>query len=219
MFKEKIFLTTKTERTQRLPVFSTKLISFTLCLCVFVVPMLSFAQSMEKKWWEKRENQADIYYPHNAHLKVMEKMGDPCMICHPFSGNKVKDLKRVEKLNVIANEPLLAICHSCHVEELSAVSECGVCHRDKRKIWPPEHNYDYKNRHGEDARLDSAGCAKCHLSPSFCTDCHFRRDRYGRKEHSLGYRGSHGIDARISPGECGKCHNTWFCNDCHRKMK
>lgn len=194
------------------------------CLIVFIlffltIPSFAAETKKEKTWWEKRENQAEIYYPHNAHKEVMEKKGDPCMICHPFSGTTIKDIKLLDKLTPIVNEPLLAICHSCHLEDLSATSECSICHKDPRKIWPEDHNYDYKNRHGEDARVDSEGCGRCHKSPSFCTDCHFMRDRLGRKVHGLGYRANHGIDARISPGECGKCHNSSYCKDCHRKMK
>ena len=35
----------------------------------------------EKRWWEKRKEQLEIYYPHEAHMEVMKKNGDPCLIC------------------------------------------------------------------------------------------------------------------------------------------
>lgn len=195
-----------------------RLFTIAFIFSILTLPLFA-AEKKEKTWWEKREGQPDIYYPHNAHKEVMEKKGDPCMICHPFSGTAIKDIKLLERLTPTVNEPLLAICHSCHMEELSATSECGICHKDPQKIWPDDHNYDYKNRHGEDARVEPARCVRCHKSPSFCTECHFMRDRMGRDVHNLGYRGSHGIDARISPGDCGKCHNSSYCKDCHRKMR
>ncbi len=181
-------------------------------------------QKKEKSWWQKRDERSDIYYPHKAHFDAMEKEGDSCLLCHPFNENSVTDQKQFEKLNVISNEPLEAICHECHVSKLTAPSRCELCHDDPEKIWPKDHNLDYIAHHGEDARLDASRakdeqCSSCHIDQSFCSDCHFRRDKTDRREHSLGYRASHGIEARMNAASCSRCHNIGYCSDCHRKSR
>lgn len=178
----------------------------------------------EKSWWQERDERTDIYYPHKAHFDAMEKEGDSCLLCHPFNKNSVTDLEQFKKLNVIANEPLEAICHECHVSKLSAPSRCELCHDDPKKIWPRDHNLDYISQHGEDARLDSSRpedkqCSSCHIDQSFCSDCHFRRDKTQRRVHGLGYRASHGIEARMNAASCSRCHNISYCSDCHRKSR
>lgn len=193
-----------------------------LLLMSLVLPsLLLFAEetTKEKTWWEKRNDRPDLYYPHNAHLELMEKEGDSCMLCHTFQANEITDLEQVKKLNVIANEPLEAICHDCHVEKLTAPWQCDLCHHDPRDIWPPDHNFDYLTYHGEDARLDEEQCAQCHIDLSFCSDCHFRRDPMQRRVHLLGYRASHGIEARMNASYCSRCHNARFCSDCHKRSR
>ena len=176
-------------------------------------------QAEEKNWWEKRNQRPDLYYPHNAHMAVMEKEGDSCMLCHPFNSNSVTDLEQLKKLNVIANEPLEAICHECHVVKLTAPWRCDLCHHDSRDIWPSDHNFDYLIHHGEDARLDEGECRQCHIDVAFCTDCHFRRDPLQRRAHTLGYRATHGIEARMNAAYCSRCHNARYCSDCHRERR
>lgn len=172
----------------------------------------------EKRWWEKRKEQLEIYYPHDAHMEVMKKQGDPCLLCHPFTKNKLSDVKQLKRLNAIANEPMKAICHDCHVDKLTATSRCNLCHYDMTAIWPDDHNFNYIHRHAEDARLDDGKCRSCHIDLSFCSDCHFRRDGAQRRNHALGYRGTHGIEARINAAQCGRCHTASFCTDCHREI-
>lgn len=168
------------------------------------------------KWWEKREERRDIRYPHNAHMAVMEKEGDSCMLCHSFRGTEVSDDKTLTALTTIANEPLKAICHDCHVVENRAPWRCELCHDDKTRIWPADHNFGYIEHHGETARRDEAACRECHLDLTFCTDCHFRRDTRGTGYHPLAYRSLHGIEARMMPSNCARCHNTPYCDECHR---
>ena len=169
-------------------------------------------------WWEQRNKRNDIYYPHNAHDAVMKKGGDTCLLCHTFSKNRVTNLEQLKKLNVIANEPLEAICHDCHVTKLTAPWECDLCHQDAREIWPNDHNFDYIDHHGEDAGLDEGECNQCHIDKSFCSDCHFRRDPMQRRSHPLGYRSSHGFDARMNAANCATCHNVNDCGDCHKAL-
>ena len=210
----------------------------TLCIVVLIAPLLMapllFAddkisvaipsdsgqgKEKEKSWWEKREKRPDIYYPHKPHMKTMKQGGDPCLLCHPFSKTDITDLKQIKPLSVIANEPLEAICHDCHMDKLTAPWRCDLCHNDPTVIWPDDHNFNYLNHHGEDSRLDDGECRQCHIDVSFCTDCHFQRDSTQRQAHSLGYRASHGIDARINAASCGRCHNSGYCRDCHQEIR
>jgi len=167
-------------------------------------------------WWEKRDKRADIYYPHQAHFQVMEKEGGSCLLCHGFGPNTLTDKKQLKPLTTLANEPLKAVCHDCHVDERRGPWRCELCHDDKTRIWPVDHNFGYIDHHGEAGRRDEAGCRECHLDLSFCTNCHFRRDTAGQGYHPLGYRSLHGLEARIDTLSCGRCHNTPYCDECHR---
>lgn len=184
-----------------------------------LIIMLSLLNTSGLSAAETDKGETRIYFPHNRHLGVMKKKGDPCMRCHPFSPTTIKDPKVFEALNAISNKPLKEICHSCHAVKLEAVWECRLCHKDPRTVWPDTHQFDYKNNHREDARAIVTDCRECHIKTSFCTNCHFRRDGAEKKVHTLGYRSSHGLGARLSPGECGMCHSSGFCNDCHRRLR
>lgn len=195
---------------------------FAALLLVFLFNLDSSALETEaekKKWWEKRADNEEFCFPHNAHIDLLKEKGDPCLSCHPFLKNTIKSVKTLDLLNVILNEPLEAICHSCHVDELTAPSHCILCHKRTDTIWPGSHNFDYLSNHGGDATLARSDCMKCHIAPSFCTDCHFGKDDSRASVHGPGYRGGHGIDARLSPGRCGKCHSPMFCSDCHRSVR
>jgi len=174
----------------------------------------------KKKWWENRLKQKDIYYPHQVHMQAMDEEGDSCMLCHTFAKNKLVNEKQLKQITTIANEPLEAICHDCHLDDVRAPWRCNICHTDKTKIWPDDHNYDYIHQHNEDARNSENQCRSCHLDIAFCSDCHFRRtgagQGIGQDYHSMGYQSRHGIDARMMPSQCGRCHNSLFCSDCHR---
>lgn len=172
----------------------------------------------EEKWWEKRNQRKDIYYPHQIHMQAMDKEGDSCMLCHTFAPNSIKNEKNLQRLNVIANEPLEAICHDCHLDDVRAPWRCDLCHPDKTTIWPDDHNDDYIHAHNEDARMDETQCRSCHLDMNFCSDCHFRRSD-SQVYHPLGYQSRHGIDARMNTGQCGRCHNAFYCSNCHRYKK
>ncbi len=173
-------------------------------------------QTRPPTWWEKRDKRTDIYYPHQAHFQVMEAEGDSCLLCHGFGPNTLTDKKKLKSLTTLANEPLKAVCHDCHVDERRGPWRCELCHDDKTKIWPADHHYSYIEHHGEAGRRDEAGCRECHLDLSFCTNCHFRRDTAGQGYHPLGYRSLHGLEARIDTLSCGRCHNTPYCDECHR---
>lgn len=168
------------------------------------------------KWWEQRNKREDIYYPHNIHKQSMEQEGDSCMLCHTFNKNKVVEEKHLKALTTIANEPLEKICHDCHVTDLRAPWRCELCHKDKTKIWPDDHNFNYIDHHGEAARRNEAGCRACHLEVAYCSDCHLKRDTSGPDYHPMGYQSNHGIEARMMASNCGRCHNSFYCDDCHR---
>jgi hypothetical protein len=172
-------------------------------------------QEEEKTWWEKRHQRPDIYFPHNAHMDVMSQSKDVCMACHPFSANDITDLELLEKVQTIYNEPLEAICHSCHMQTRTAPLACEVCHTDPQTIRPPDHRGDYTWFHTEAARVDEEACRQCHIDLNFCTDCHFRRNPSQRMLHPLGYRDRHGVEARMNPSACAGCHQLGYCRDCH----
>jgi len=193
------------------------------------------------RWWEKRDKPginllplfpevqgtgrtgdkptAGIHYPHRAHFKIMEQEGDSCLLCHGFGPNTLTDKKQLKSLTTIANEPLRAVCHDCHVDERRGPWRCDLCHDDRTRIWPVDHNYSYIDHHGEAGRRDEAACRECHLDLSFCTNCHLRRDTAGQGYHPLGYRSLHGLEARIDTLSCGRCHNTPYCDECHRASR
>jgi len=173
-------------------------------------------------WWKKRNKQQDIFYPHKAHYQVMDKMQDSCMLCHSFNGNnvngaKMHDTKKLKAFTAIVNEPMKAVCHSCHVEEKTAPATCSLCHTEKTDIWPADHNINYLQSHGIDAKHNEQACDSCHLSKQFCSDCHFRRQPRGGIFHPLGFLGRHGSEVQFNPSECGTCHNQQYCTDCHRR--
>ncbi len=170
-----------------------------------------------ERWWEKRRQQPALFYPHNKHLAIMAEEGDPCMRCHPFNpaAGKNSDLHR--RLAPIANEPMMAICHDCHVTRRRASWSCDLCHPDPETIRPKDHGFDYANHHAEAVRRDADSCETCHLDQAFCTDCHFQRLGGPDHEHPPGYADSHGLDARLDALTCSGCHQSFFCRDCHRR--
>ena len=182
-------------------------------------PLLSQVPEQEKEetWWEKRDQRSDIYYPHKVHYEVMEEEGDSCLLCHAFQKNDEHDETRRKPLNTIANEPLEAICHDCHVDELRGPWRCDLCHDDPKKIWPADHNSGYIQNHQEDSKQGTAICETCHLDRKFCTDCHFRRDTLNRSYHPLNYINRHGLESRMMPANCSQCHNSFYCRDCHNQ--
>lgn len=172
----------------------------------------------EKKWWEERREGADLHYPHKLHMEVMERRGDLCMACHPFSPLEgARNVRLVERLTVISNEPLKAVCHRCHLVEVSAPGLCSICHRRPETVRPRDHGFDFSTRHGVEAVADKEDCARCHVNASFCTDCHFRRDASRRRVHVLGFRFSHGLAGRLQTARCGACHGAAYCRRCHER--
>ncbi|MET0091133.1 MAG: hypothetical protein ABW068_14145 [Candidatus Thiodiazotropha sp.] len=178
---------------------------------------VSSAEDKEpESWWEKRHLRSDLYFPHKAHEGVMSSSDDACMACHPFNENRILEPQQLQTVQQIYNEPLEAICHSCHMLTRSAPMACEVCHTDMTTVRPADHMDDFTRLHGEAARVDQQGCSDCHIDLNFCTDCHFRRSPGRRVMHPLGYRDRHGLDARIDPTSCGGCHQANYCRDCHR---
>lgn len=177
------------------------------------------AGEKEPSWWQQRHDRPDIFYPHQLHFKAMQQEGDPCLLCHSFARNDEPKVDQLKALTTIANEPLEAICHSCHVDRNSAPFKCDLCHTDPTAIWPRSHDNDYVNHHAEDGRLDEGECQSCHLDVSFCSDCHFHRDSSNHQQHELGYLQLHGIDARMNTLSCARCHSSRYCADCHRGIR
>jgi len=178
------------------------------------------AEKKDKSWWEKREERKpNIYFPHNVHMDIMKQEGDMCMLCHSYQPTRETDPERLRAMTEVLNEPLKEICHDCHVVERRAPWRCDICHPDKTRIWPSDHDFGYVQHHGATARKDEKACRECHLELSFCTDCHFRREISGIGYHPLGYVTLHGMEARTMPSNCGRCHNNFYCDECHRRRR
>ncbi len=185
-------------------------------IIVFIVCFQSLHAIGEDKkgiWWKKKRE--SLYFPHNVHFRILKDRGDPCMRCHPFLPNQVREPGLIREITRIVNEPLKGICHSCHVVDRTASSECTICHLNPEAIRPEGHGKDYTYLHGYDALKDRPRCSDCHVNTGFCTGCHFRRDTARKVLHGIGYRKRHGIDARLSTGRCARCHSNPFCNRCH----
>ena len=181
--------------------------------------MADDSSTEQLRWWEERQKERPEYhFPHNLHEAALQDAEISCLACHPFSRSNEYDVEVVKKLTTIANEPLMAICHICHVDDRSAPSTCTLCHPQPEKIWPRDHNSDYLRLHGLTAKNDESACEECHLELNDCINCHFQRNDHGDQQHEPGFRYSHGIEARMSPMECGSCHNTSFCSDCHQRL-
>jgi len=185
---------------------------------LLLFPLIALSEEKNTQppsWSQKRIERKDIYYPHQAHMQAMEQEGDSCLLCHSFTANKIIDEKQLRQITTIANEPLEAICHDCHLDDLRAPWRCNICHTDKTTIWPDDHNFNYIQQHSEDSRMDEQQCKSCHLDIAFCSVCHFRRSGEVNY-HPLGYQSRHGLDARMQASQCGRCHNSFYCRDCHR---
>ncbi len=190
--------------------------SFAL-LWLLLLPASVSSDEGEKRWWEKRrERSPELYFPHQAHESAMQESGITCLACHPFNATDEYETETAAELAGIANEPLEAICHSCHVEDRSAPAQCRLCHPQPESIWPRDHDFDYVRLHGL-AAADEQQCRRCHLDLNYCVDCHFHRDPLAERVHGLGYRLSHGLEARLDAAGCGRCHNASYCFDCHRE--
>ncbi|MCG8427943.1 MAG: hypothetical protein MI754_11355, partial [Chromatiales bacterium] len=184
-------------------------------LLLWVLPLLAEpAMDEAQPWYEQRRAETPGYhFPHRLHEEALQQAGLSCVACHAFSANEERDPKLVHQLTRIANEPMEAICHSCHVVDRSAPMACRLCHPDPSTIWPDDHNFDYRRLHGLDARQDEAACESCHLGLRDCVSCHFQRSP-DSDQHLPGFRYSHGIEARATSADCGRCHNPGFCVDC-----
>ena len=170
-----------------------------------------------RPWWEVRKERRDLRpFPHRAHREALAKRDDACLACHPFTPVEGGEPDALRRLTAIANEPLEAICHQCHLEERSAPATCTLCHTAPERIRPDDHGADYTRFHAEAGR-EPTPCLRCHLELRFCTDCHLRRNPEQRLMHPLGWRQRHGLEARLDPLECATCHTTGYCRDCHRR--
>ena len=202
-----------------MPVILALFFCFLLPVVAEDAGLAGIVDKKEKTWWEKRKDmKPNLYYPHKIHMEIMKAKGDSCMLCHTFMKNEINNPELLKKITQVANESAKAICHECHVVNVSAPSRCDICHLDISSITPESHHYNYKYNHGEDSRTNESECKICHIDISFCTDCHFRRDSGQRKVHIIGYLNSHGIDSRIDPAACGRCHNANYCSDCHGRL-
>ncbi len=185
---------------------------FKFIILFFIGTLINFNTAFSEEVQKKEK----MPFPHKAHFEVIQKRENICLACHPFLAIDIEDKKLDKELNDIMKKPGKEICHSCHMLEKTASSQCVLCHRNMNKILPESHAFDYIEKHVFDAKINSKSCDECHTSPSFCTNCHFKRNGIKNRTHKGWYLNSHGIEARIKPHMCDQCHKKFFCTNCHK---
>jgi nitrate/TMAO reductase-like tetraheme cytochrome c subunit len=100
-------------------------------------------------------------------------------------------------------------CPMCHNEQ-GAPDRCDFCHSA-----PPAdaHRPDYLQEHGEEARLNTDACLRCHHDKeTFCDACHALPPE---NHYSGTWRYTHSADAEDDPANCEACHDEAYCAQCH----
>jgi hypothetical protein len=173
----------------------------------------------------------DLRFAHGAH--GVDRRGQPirCVVCHV-------DIARVAETDTHAPPPTSA-CVECHDDEARTPTSvrmriCEACHLSKSESFgtlaprshlpaserPENHTLAFRSDHGQEARRDAAGCAKCHLTMSgsardVCDECH---QSMRPRDHTVGWRDfEHGPQAATNAQACATCHEAGFCISCHAR--
>ncbi len=128
-------------------------------------------------------------------------------------------------------------CFRCH-EGRRGVQDCAICHSDTRVLPPADHELDWPEGHGVQARVDEQACVSCH-NRDHCQECHESAVPlaatsgagelflpYGpqvaaeglgvERAHEIDYRYTHPLDAAGKESDCFTCHRyESFCTECH----
>jgi hypothetical protein len=125
-----------------------------------------------------------------------------------------------------------ASCATCHVRESCASCHVGAQARALaampagggqipdahwKRVPPPNHTSDFRERHGPEASARPATCETCHERSS-CLACH--RPTGGRQVeyHPSNFLTRHPSSAYAREASCSDCHNpAQFCQSCHQK--
>jgi len=134
---------------------------------------------------------------HDVHIRLRNLT---CADCHDYTSHR----KAGQPARVT-----MQTCPMCHNEQ-GAPNRCDFCHAA-----PPvdQHRPDYLKEHGREARLNEAGCLRCHHDKkTFCDACH----AFPPAPHFSGrWRYTHGADARTDSQSCEACHDRAYCAQCH----
>lgn len=170
----------------------------------------------------------ELLFSHKRHITF----GLECLDCH--AGVPAMDKPGPGAL------PQMETCMDCH-SGLMAPRDCESCHtQDRASLRPSSHLPDWKETHGQQARITDNTCRPCH-AVSECQECHEgallhessalsnpRQTSFApalegsgmviARVHNLNYRFWHGLEARGKQTSCNTCHEVDagdFCADCH----
>jgi hypothetical protein len=129
-----------------------------------------------------------------------------CVACHD-------DSKRTPRRN------RMRVCETCHATKSRSFSSLAPRSHLPATERPRDHTLAFRRDHGDDARADSARCAKCHTFMSgsnrdSCDQCHQVMRPHS---HTVLWREyEHGPAAATRTDNCSTCHTGGFCVSCHR---
>lgn len=78
---------------------------------------------------------------------------------------------------------------------------------------PANHNTNWIERHGQQAKSNMNECLACHDERSECISCH--EDTAPRNHTSTFVNRTHGMEARWNKTNCQACHKQDYCDSCH----
>ncbi|HOO56081.1 MAG TPA: hypothetical protein PLN69_04610 [bacterium] len=125
-----------------------------------------------------------------------------CADCHSKTPPKSHLNKNFKTDHAAAAAPDSKSCFTCHVKS----KDCDSCH----SYIPHPGDYMDGSKHGADAVLKTADCARCHNRDT-CLACH---DGMKPSSHSEDYMTEHGEDAK-NRALCSFCHADDYCSQCH----
>ncbi len=173
----------------------------------------------------------DLIFSHQSH--VDQDMD--CLSCHTGIDKAEAPLHAL---------PPMDDCMTCH-NGMAAPRDCASCHTtDVSLLIPDTHHPEWKNDHGQQARISDTSCLPCHAI-SDCQECHDggvlnefaalstplqssgapelsgSAGTILQRAHGLNYRFWHAIEARGKGSACITCHDIDsgdsgdFCASCH----
>jgi hypothetical protein len=173
----------------------------------------------------------DLRFAHAAHASDRKGKLTRCVTCHT-------DVAKVTRINEHAVPPTGA-CVKCHDDDDRTPAEfrmriCETCHATRTESFgtlaprshlpaserPENHTIAFRSDHEQEARQNSAGCAKCHTmmsgsSRDTCDECH---QMMSPRDHTVGWREfEHGPEAATDAERCATCHTGGFCVACHAR--
>lgn len=180
---------------------------------------------------ERRLITGDLRFRHSDHQVDRRGTQIRCAECH----------ERSPETTTVGEHPTprTAACVTCHDDsERTPTSKrmrvCRTCHSVRglalgilaprshlpERERPEDHTLAFRRDHAEEARVDSARCARCHTFMSgsarqVCDECH---QVMRPLDHVVTWREyDHGPAASAEADRCATCHTAPFCTTCHSR--